>query len=138
MCLLNSAGLSKLSSVTTDVSLITLPPASSSCRTAHSSGCLVLTRPPQNGKVERIIRSVNNVIRILPIQASLPRRYWAKGLHTSTYMLNHLPTIVIQTVCPHLALFGPTPSYEHLRAFGCTCYPNMTATVPHKLSPHST
>jgi hypothetical protein len=31
MCLLSSAGLSKLSSVTTDVSLTTLPPESSSC-----------------------------------------------------------------------------------------------------------
>jgi hypothetical protein len=49
----------------------------------------------QNGKVERIICSVNNVIRTLLIQASLPRRYWAEGLHTTTYLLNHLPTTVI-------------------------------------------
>jgi hypothetical protein len=45
---------------------------------------------------------------------------------------------VIQVTCPHLALFGSAPSYEHLRVFGCTCYPNTTATVPHKLSPCST
>jgi hypothetical protein len=30
------------------------------------------------------------------------------------------------------------PYYEHLRVFGCTCYPNTTATAPHKLSPRST
>jgi hypothetical protein len=30
------------------------------------------------------------------------------------------------------------PSYEHLRVFGYTCYPNMTVTAPHKLSPRST
>jgi hypothetical protein len=53
-------------------------------------------------------------------------------------MLNHLPTTAIHVVCPHLALFGSMPSYEHLRAFGCTCYPNTTATAPHKLSPRST
>jgi hypothetical protein len=41
-------------------------------------------------------------------------------------------------VCPHLALFGSAPSYEHLSVFGCTCYPNTTATAPHKLSPCST
>jgi hypothetical protein len=41
-------------------------------------------------------------------------------------------------VCPHLALFGSTPSYEHLSIFGCVCYPNTTATAPHKLSPRST
>jgi hypothetical protein len=46
--------------------------------------------------------------------------------------------MAIQAACPHLALFGSTPSYEHLCAFGCTCYPNTTATAPHKLSPRST
>jgi hypothetical protein len=93
---------------------------------------------PQNGKAERIIRSVNNVIRTLLIQASLPGRYWIEVLHTATYMLNCLPTTVIQAVCPHLALFGSAPSYEHLHVFGYTSYPNTTTTAPHKLSPRST
>jgi hypothetical protein len=93
---------------------------------------------PQNGKTERIIRSVNNVIRTLLIQASLPGCYWAEGLHTATYLLNRLSTTTIQAACPHLALFGSAPSYEHLPIFGCTCYPNTTATVPHKLSSRST
>jgi hypothetical protein len=74
----------------------------------------------------------------LLIQASLPGRYWAEGLHTATHLLNRLPTTIIQVACPHLALFGSTPSYEHLRVFGCTCYPNTTDIAPHKLSPHST
>jgi hypothetical protein len=93
---------------------------------------------PQNGKSKRIIRSVNNVIHTLLIHASLPGRYWAKGLHTAPYLLNRLPTTPIQAACPHLALFCSAPSYEHLCVFGCTCYPNTTATAPHKLSPHST
>jgi hypothetical protein len=93
---------------------------------------------PQNDKVEHIIRLVNNIIRTLLIQASLPGRYWVEGLHTATYLLNCLPTMVIQAVYPHLALFGSTPSYEHLHVFGYTCYPNTTTTAPHKLSPRST
>jgi hypothetical protein len=93
---------------------------------------------PQNGKVERTIRSVNNVIRTLRIQASLPGRYWIEGLHTATYLLNRLPTTMIQAACPHLALFGSVPSYEHLRVFGCTCYTNTTVTTQHKLSSRST
>jgi hypothetical protein len=90
---------------------------------------------PQNGKAECITRSVNNIIRILLIQASLPGRYWAEGLHTATCLLNHLFTTAIQATCPHLAMFGSTPSYEHMHIFGCTCYPNTVATAPHKLSP---
>jgi hypothetical protein len=50
---------------------------------------------PQNSKVEYIIRSVNNVICTLLIQASLSGCYWAEGLHTTTYMLNYLPTTAI-------------------------------------------
>jgi hypothetical protein len=104
--------------------------------TQHRMSCRCTSS--QNGKAERIIRSVNNVIRTLLIRASLPRRYWAEGLHTATYLLNHLFTMVIQPVCPHLALFGSAPSYEHLRVFCCMCYPNTTATAPHKHSPRST
>jgi hypothetical protein len=94
--------------------------------------------PPQNGKVERIIRTINNVIRTLLIQASFPRRYWAEGLHTAVYLLNRLLTKTISAVCPHVALFGSTPSYEHLRVFGCACYPNIAVTAPYKLAPRST
>jgi hypothetical protein len=37
-----------------------------------------------------------------------------------------------------MVLFGSPPSYEHLRVFGCTRYPNTSSTTPHKLSPRST
>jgi hypothetical protein len=93
---------------------------------------------PQNDKAEHIIRTINNVIRMLLIQASLPGRYWAEGLHTAMYLLNRLPMKTISAACPHVALFGSAPSYEHIRVFGCACYPNITATAPHKLAPWST
>jgi hypothetical protein len=93
---------------------------------------------PQNGKAKHIIRSINNVIRTLLIQTSLPECYWAKGLHTAAYLLNRLPTKAIQVACPHIVLFGSAPSYEHLRVFGCACYPNTAAIAPHKLAPPCT
>jgi hypothetical protein len=93
---------------------------------------------PQNGKAERIIHTINNVIRTLLIQASLPGRYWAEGLHIVVYLLNRLLTKMISTAHPHVALFGSAPSYEHFHVFGCACYPNIAATVPHNLAPRST
>jgi hypothetical protein len=92
----------------------------------------------QNDKAEHIIRFINKVFCTLLIQASLPGHYWTEGLHNATYLLNRLPLKTIQAVCPHLALFSSTPSYEHLRVFGCECYPNTAATAPHKLTPWST
>jgi hypothetical protein len=91
----------------------------------------------QNGKVERVIRSINNIIRTL-IQSSVPPSFWAAALGTATYLLNIIPTKTLALSTPHFALFGHNPSYEHLRVFGCKCYPNLSAATPHKLSPRST
>ncbi|KAG8076100.1 hypothetical protein GUJ93_ZPchr0006g44468 [Zizania palustris] len=92
----------------------------------------------QNGKAERMIRSINNIMRSMLFQASLPASYWVEGLHTATYLLNRLPTKTLNFGTPFFHLYGSHPSYTHLRVFGCACYPNMTATTPHKLSPRST
>jgi hypothetical protein len=32
-------------------------------------------------------------------------------------------------------LFNKTPTYDHLRVYGCLCFPNLSATIPHKLAP---
>jgi transposase InsO family protein len=92
---------------------------------------------PQNGKAERIIRTTNDVIRSLLFQASMPPSYWVEALHTATLLLNILPTKTLDFSTPHSALLGSAPSYDHLRVFGCKCYPNLSATAPHKLAPRS-
>jgi transposase InsO family protein len=91
----------------------------------------------QNGKAERMIRTTNNVTRTLLFQASMPSSYWADALATATHLLNRLPTKTLDMITPFFALYGTHPSYHDLRAFGCTCYPNLTATTPHKLAPRS-
>jgi hypothetical protein len=93
---------------------------------------------PQNGKAERMIRTTNDTIRTLLLQAHLPPRFWVEALHTSTYLLNRLPSTACPAPTPHQALFGTPPRYDHLRVFGCACYPNTAAIAPHKLAPRST
>jgi hypothetical protein len=92
----------------------------------------------QNGRAERMIRTTTNMIRCLLFQASLPATYWAVALHTATHLLNCLPSKAVSHPTPHFALYGTAPSYDHLRVFGCACYPNTSATAPNKLSPRST
>jgi hypothetical protein len=69
---------------------------------------------------------------------SIPARYRVEGLHTTTYLLNHLPTQVISMTSPYFALHGVAPFYVHLRVFGCASYPNLSAKATHKLIPRST
>jgi hypothetical protein len=89
------------------------------------------------GKAELMIRTTNDVMRSLLFHAYLLARYWAESLYAATYVLNLLPTKAISAPTPYFALFGTTPSYAHLRVFGCACYLNTSATAPHKLAPCS-
>jgi hypothetical protein len=91
----------------------------------------------QNGKAERILRTLNNIARSLVFQASFPPSYWVEALHTATYLLNRRPSKTLSQQTPYAALHGSPPSYDHLRVFGCKCYPNTSATATHKLAPRS-
>jgi histone deacetylase 1/2 len=91
----------------------------------------------QNGKAERSIHTINNTLRSLLFQASLPPAYWVEALHTATYIVNRLPTKTLASSTPYTTLFSTQPSYDHLKVFGCACYPNMSSTTPHKLAPRS-
>jgi hypothetical protein len=92
----------------------------------------------QNGRAERMICTTTNMIHCLLYQASLPASYWAEALHTATHLLNRLPSKAVSHPTPYFALHDTAPTYDHLRVFGCACYPNTSATAPHKLSPRST
>jgi hypothetical protein len=93
---------------------------------------------PQNNKAKRILRTINNTMHSLLFQASISARYWVEGLHTTTYLVNHLPTKAISVTSPYVALHGVVASYEHLRMFSCACYPNLSTKATHKLAPKST
>jgi hypothetical protein len=93
---------------------------------------------PQNGKAECIIHTINNMLRSLFFQASIPAHYWVEGLRTATNLLNRLPTKAISTTSPYFSLHEVTPSYEQLHVFCCACYPNLSAKATHKLAPRST
>ena len=92
---------------------------------------------PQNGKAERLLRTTNDIVRTLLIQAKLTPPFWVEALHTATYLLNRLPTKALAAPCPFSALFSKPTAYTLLRTFSCLCYPNLTATMPHKLSHRS-
>ncbi|KAJ9539514.1 hypothetical protein OSB04_032247 [Centaurea solstitialis] len=92
---------------------------------------------PQNGKVERTIRTINNTLRTSLIQASLPSKFWVEALLSSVHTFNLLPSTTIQYKTHFEVLFGFFPSYSHLRVFGCLCYPNTSPTSAHKLAPRS-
>lgn len=59
----------------------------------------------QNGKSERMLRTVNNSIRCLLFQAHLASGYWVEALHAAVHILNILPSKAIQNKVPFSVLF---------------------------------
>lgn len=90
----------------------------------------------QNGRAERMIRRLNDIIRALLIHAHLPPTFWVEALHTAAYLHNILPTKRLNFFTPTFALYLRHPTYDHLRVFGCACYPN-SSPQPHKLHTRS-
>jgi hypothetical protein len=91
----------------------------------------------QNGKAERMLHTRNNVVRMLLIHAAIPPPYWAEALSTAVFLTNRRPSSSIHNGIPYHLLYRKMPDYSLLRVFGCLCYPNLSATTPHKLSPRS-
>nr|GEV26335.1 ribonuclease H-like domain-containing protein [Tanacetum cinerariifolium] len=90
----------------------------------------------QNGKSERMICTINNLILTLLFQAHLPPNYWTEAFNMAVYLLNILPSCVINNEIPFTRLFGAQPDYSVLRVFGCLCYPHIDTN--HKLRPRTT
>ena len=90
----------------------------------------------QNGKSEHMIRTINNALRTLLIQAHLPTTFWVEALHYAVHVLNLLPSISINNKIPFSIIFQKDPSYTHLKVFDSLCFPHTNNQ--NKLEPKST
>ena len=93
---------------------------------------------PQNGKAERTICTINNIVRTSLVHASLPPSFWHHALQMAAYFLNILPHKLLNYKSPLRVLYHKDPTYSHLRVFGCLCFPLFPSTTINKLQPHST
>jgi len=52
-------------------------------------------------------------------QAHLPMSYWTHAFQTAIYLINRMPTSVLNNKSPFESIFGRQPNYHKLRTFGC-------------------
>lgn len=86
----------------------------------HQSSCTYTLQ--QNGVVERKHRSILDMARALTFQAFQPLKFWGECVSTAVYLLNRLPTVLLQGKSPFEKFFQRSPSLQHLRVFGSLCY----------------
>lgn len=65
----------------------------------------------QNGTVERKIRHVVDTCLALLAHSSVPKRFWNFAMSTAVFLINRLPTSVLQNISPYQRLFCKAPAY---------------------------
>lgn len=63
----------------------------------------------------------------------LSNKYWVDAFLTSVYLINQLPTPILDNVSPFFKLHQKEPNYQQLKVFGCKCYPLLCPIGLHKL-----
>ena len=76
----------------------------------------------QNGRAERKLRHILDVVRATTIAASTPSQFQGEAVLTTVYTINQCPSPIVHNQTPYDMLFGSSPSYDLLRVFGCVCF----------------
>ena len=92
----------------------------------------------QNGVAERKHRHLVETGLALLAHVSLPLCFWDEAFLTACYLINRMPTPVLQQDTPVHRLLKVQPNYSFLRTFGCACWPSLRKYNAHKLSFRST
>ncbi|KAL5543220.1 hypothetical protein UlMin_010930 [Ulmus minor] len=92
----------------------------------------------QNGRAERKHRHIVETGLTLLAQANMPLKYWPDAFHTATFLINRLPTPVLQDSTPFSKLFSKQPNYMSFKGFGCACFPCLRTYQRHKFQFYST
>ena len=83
----------------------------------------------QNGRAERIIRTLMEKAETMRLQACLPQSWWEFALNHATHVYNRTPSRRLEWRTPSKWLSGIRPSVEHLRVFGSAAYVFIPAEV---------
>lgn len=88
----------------------------------------------QNGVAERKHRHIVDVGLALLAHSSMPLRFWDEAFLTACYLINRIPSRVIQHLSPFEKFTGSKPDYSSLKIFGSASWPNLRPYNAHKLS----
>lgn len=92
--------------------------------------------PQNNGKAERLNKTLCNKMRALLYDSKLGYEFWGEALLTACYLTNRSPTKALSNATPHEAWTGQKPNLSKLQVFGSECYAKKLSYTK-KLDPKS-
>ncbi|WVZ82886.1 hypothetical protein U9M48_030094 [Paspalum notatum var. saurae] len=101
----------------------------------HQTSCP--DTPPQNGVAERKNRHLLEVARSMMYTMNVPKFLWSEAVLTATYLINRIPSRVLNMKTPHEMLFGKNEFIVPLKLFGCTCFVRDHRPSVGKLDPRA-
>ena len=91
--------------------------------------------PEQNGRAERLNRSIIEKTRSLLIDSGLPKVLWAEAACTANYLRNRQINSLNDSKTPFELAFGTVPDVSNLRIFGSKAYVKTPTSFVDKLDP---
>ncbi|CAN1132933.1 Retrovirus-related Pol polyprotein from transposon TNT 1-94 [Linum perenne] len=107
----------------------------------HVSSCV--ETPQQNGVAERKNRHLLEVARACMFAHHVPKYLWGEAVLTATYLINRMPSRVINFASPRQKLLTMYPQVAVFssdlppKVFGCTAFVHISAPHRTKLDPRS-
>ena len=86
----------------------------------------------QNGKAERMNKTLTDMARTTMIESCFPEALWAEALRTACHVRDRTVSRSPRSdkpITPFEAYYGRKPEVQHMRPFGCLAY----VTRPHEL-----
>ncbi|SOV04489.1 uncharacterized protein UDID_17101 [Ustilago sp. UG-2017a] len=79
----------------------------------------------QNGRVERMNRTLGEKMRTLLMQRRLPKKFWPYAIRAAAFKINLTPSV--DDGFPYQAMFGKSPerALKLLQVFGCLAWVNV-------------
>lgn len=63
----------------------------------------------------------------------MPLKFWDEAFQAATYLINRVPSRIINNNTPLERLYNQQPDYSALRTFGCACWPHLRPYNSRKL-----
>ena len=88
--------------------------------------------PEQNGKAERINRTLLEKAKSMLAESNLPPKAWGEAVMTANYLRNRSPTSG-RELTPYELITGKRPNLGHLRVFGSKAFVHIPREKRNKL-----